>query len=50
MPSVEEFARDDEEWEAIANVREHCKLTEQIIKRSKKKTRNIVDVNGNNKW
>ena len=37
MPSVEEFARDAEKWEAIANVREHSKLTEKIVKRSKKR-------------
>ena len=37
MPSEEDFGRDAEKWEAVANVREYSQLTEKIVKGSKKR-------------
>ena len=37
LPSEEEFQRDAEKWEVIANIREYPKLTEKVIKQSKKR-------------
>ena len=39
MPPAEDFARDAEKWEAIVNVREYAKLTENTIKRAKTRSK-----------